>query len=151
VITSAIEGSNSIGEGIRRAVQMVATEIAIEAGLRALLSAGYAIFHYAKKDYSTAAFYTAAAIEFGVIAGIAGAAAGTAAAFGHSVSRVPKAHNMSSSGGYGSSYSSRNVGSGDKTVTYIFKLDDSAQMFKLVQDENGKASREGSQAFALTG
>jgi hypothetical protein len=150
VISSAIEGSNSIGEGIRRAVQMVATEIAIEAGLRALLSAGYAIYSFAKREYATAALYASAAVEFGIIAGIAGAAAGTAAAFGHSVSRVQPAR-TSSSGGYGSSYSSRNVGSGDKTVTYIFKLDDSAQMFKLVQDENGKASREGSQAFALTG
>jgi hypothetical protein len=150
VITSAIEGSNSIGEGIRRAVQMVATEIAIEAGLRALISAGYAIYSAAKKEYDTAALYASAAVEFGIIAGIAGAAAGTAAAFGHSVSRVQPAR-TSSSGGYGSSYSTRNVGSEDRTVTYIFKLDDSAQMFKLVQEENGKASREGSSAFALTG
>jgi hypothetical protein len=150
VVTAAIEGSNSIGEGIRRAVQMVGTQIAIESGLRALEAAAYAVFSLAKREYDAAAEYAASAAQFAAVAVIAGAVAGTASAFGHSVSRVQPAR-TSSSGGYGSSYSSRNVGSGDKTVTYIFKLDDSAQMFKLVQDENGKASREGSQAFALTG
>lgn len=154
VITSAIEGANSIGEGVRRAVQMVATEIAIEAGLRALVATGYAIYSAAKRDYTAAAAYGVAAAEFFAVAAIAGTAAATASAFGHSTSRVSKVSASSSrsgSGGYGSSYMGSYNAQESQTVTYVLQLDDSAQMFKLVKDENVKASRDGSQSFILAG
>jgi len=158
IVTAAIEGHNSIGEAIANTIKAIGIQIAIEAGLNALISAGYAVYYAMKKDYTAAAKAGTAAGLFAATAVVAGVAAASASAFGKSASSVKKTSIPTSVSGSGSSYGGGYSGAGygiasqDK-VEVVIRLSDDAgtQMFQIVKEGNRMASRSGEASFQEIG
>jgi hypothetical protein len=152
IVTAAIEGHNSIGEAIANTIKAIGIQIAIEAGLNALIAAGYAIYSAAKKDYTAAAKYGVAAGMFTAVAAVAGVAAATASAFGKSASsvqRTPIPASVSSGSGYSSYAGSSSYGTSQDRVEVVIRFADDAgtQMFQIVKQGNRMASRAGDTSF----
>jgi hypothetical protein len=158
IVTAAIEGHNSIGEAIANTIKAIGIQIAIEAGLNALISAGYAVYYAMKKDYTAAAKAGTAAGMFAATAVVAGVAAASASAFGKSASSIKKTSIPTSVSGSGSSYGGGYSGAGygiasqDK-VEVVIRLSDDAgtQMFQIVKEGNRMASRSGEASFQEIG
>jgi hypothetical protein len=158
IVTAAIEGHNSIGEAIANTIKAIGIQIAIEAGLNALISAGYAVYYAMKKDYTAAAKAGTAAGLFAATAVVAGVAAASASAFGKSASSIKKTSIPTSVSGSGSSYGGGYSGAGygiasqDK-VEVVIRLSDDAgtQMFQIVKEGNRMASRSGEASFQEIG
>ena len=151
IVTAAIEGHNGIGQAIRETIKAVGIQIAIEAGLMALLSAGRAIYYAATRQYASATKAGLAAASFAATAVVAGVAAATASAFGKSaksirqVSIPSSASASSATSSYGGAYS----GEQPMQQEIIIRLapDAGSQMFEVVQQQNTLARRSGTTSF----
>jgi hypothetical protein len=155
IVTAAIEGHNGIGEAIRETIKAVGIQIAIEAGLMALISAGRAIYYAATRQYESATKAGLAAAEFAATAAVAGVAAATASAFGKSAKSIrPISIPTSVSGGgsatpsYGGSYSG--VQPMQQEIIIRLAPDAGSQMFEVVQQQNDMAYRAGYKSFQKT-
>lgn len=152
IVTSAIEGHNGIGEAIRETIKAVGIQIAIEAGLMALLSAGRAIYYAATRQYASATKAGLAAASFAATAVVAGVAAATASAFGKSAKSIQQvsipssASSGSATPSYGGSYSGGQQAPPQEVVIRLAP-DAGSQMFEVVQQQNTMARRSGTTSF----
>jgi hypothetical protein len=151
IVTAAIEGHNGIGEAIRETIKAVGIQIAIEAGLMALLSAGRAIYYAATRQYASATKAGLAAASFAATAVVAGVAAATASAFGKSAKSIRQVSIPSSSSASSSTSSYGGAYSGEQPMRQevIIRLapDAGSQMFEVVQQQNTMARRSGTTSF----
>jgi hypothetical protein len=152
IVTAAIEGHNGIGQAIRETIKAVGIQIAIEAGLMALLSAGRAIYYAATRQYASATKAGLAAASFAATAVVAGVAAATASAFGKSAKSIKTVSIPSSSSASSSVSSYGGAYSGEQTMQQevIIRLapDAGSQMFEVVQQQNTMARRSGTTSFS---
>jgi hypothetical protein len=151
IVTAAIEGHNGIGEAIRETIKAVGIQIAIEAGLMALLSAGRAIYYAATRQYASATKAGLAAASFAATAVVAGVAAATASAFGKSAKSIRQVSipSSSSASSPASSYGGAYSGEQPMRQEVIIRLapDAGSQMFEVVQQQNTMARRSGTTSF----
>jgi hypothetical protein len=151
IVTAAIEGHNGIGQAIRETIKAVGIQIAIEAGLMALLSAGRAIYYAATRQYASATKAGLAAASFAATAVVAGVAAATASAFGKSAKSIKPVSIPSSSSASSSTSSYGGAYSGEQPMRQevIIRLapDAGSQMFEVVQQQNTMARRSGTTSF----
>ena len=71
-IDAARKGEESVAQAVKRALHEVGAALAIEATWQAVMEAARAIAAAAARQYGKAAKHTAAAVAFGVVAGLAG-------------------------------------------------------------------------------
>jgi len=151
IVTAAIEGHNGIGQAIRETIKAVGIQIAIEAGLMALLSAGRAIYYAATRQYASATKAGLAAASFAATAVVAGVAAATASAFGKSAKSIRQVSipSSSSASSPASSYGGAYSGEQPMRQEVIIRLapDAGSQMFEVVQQQNTMARRSGTTSF----
>jgi hypothetical protein len=151
IVTAAIEGHNGIGQAIRETIKAVGIQIAIEAGLMALLSAGRAIYYAATRQYASATKAGLAAASFAATAVVAGVAAATASAFGKSAKSIRQVSipSSSSASSPASSYGGAYSGEQPMRQEVIIRLapDAGSQMFEVVQQQNTLARRSGTTSF----
>jgi hypothetical protein len=151
IVTAAIEGHNGIGQAIRETIKAVGIQIAIEAGLMALLSAGRAIYYAATRQYASATKAGLAAASFAATAVVAGVAAATASAFGKSAKSIRQVSIPSSSSASSSTSSYGGAYSGEQPMRQevIIRLapDAGSQMFEVVHQQNTMARRSGTASF----
>jgi hypothetical protein len=145
-IDAAITGKKTFAQAVRTMVAEIGMAVAKEAGWQALMNAAFAVYSLAKRDYSAAAEYGAAAIMFGALATTAGVAAramqpkGKAA--GGSVSSPSR-----SSAQYGTTYPSGGMSQQDKVQVNVYLEGEAKGVFKIVKTENESRARSGQSSF----
>jgi len=148
IITTAVQGNDNIRESIGTVLKTVGTQIAIEAGLKALEAGAYAIFYLAQQKYDQAAEMGVAVGLFGALAAIGGGLATTGKAMGHSaknVAKTPVRHTPASPMRFGSG--DRGDEQGYQEIIIRLAPDSGSQMFEVIRQQNRLNRREGSESF----
>lgn len=144
-IDAAITGKKTFAQAVRTMVAEIGLAVAKEAGWQALMNAAFAVYSLAKRDYSAAAEYGAAALMFGALATTAGVAARAMQPKGKAEGSV--ASPSRSAAQYGTTYPAGGMSQQDKVQVNVYLEGEAQGVFRIVKTENESRARSGQSSF----